>query len=166
MGSPIHRKQCRSSLNSNKQPVRSAYQPPASSTFLSERTSHQQPVATRQQYSSLRTNQHQPSATSQPNRLKICGSRVGTQAGAGSRRGRNCRRRRLYFISTHLGRECDDNEETGENPTTTTTVGNSRKPVTLETLRFDKVLETCFSATGSSRFSEAWNLRSLGFANV
>jgi hypothetical protein len=45
------------------------YQPPASSTFLSERTSHQQPAATSQQHSSLRTNQHQPSATSQPNRL-------------------------------------------------------------------------------------------------
>jgi hypothetical protein len=45
--------------------VRSAYQPPASSTFLSERTSHQQPAATSQQYSSLRTHQHQhqPSAT-------------------------------------------------------------------------------------------------------
>jgi hypothetical protein len=28
-----------------------------------------QPPATSQQYSSLRTNQHQPSATSQPNRL-------------------------------------------------------------------------------------------------
>jgi hypothetical protein len=41
--------------------VRSAYQPPASSTFLSEQISHQ--------HSSLRTNQHQPSATSQPNRL-------------------------------------------------------------------------------------------------
>jgi hypothetical protein len=52
-------------------PVRSAYQPPASSTFLSERTSHQQPAATSQQYSSLRTNQHQPSATSQPNRLVL-----------------------------------------------------------------------------------------------
>jgi hypothetical protein len=49
------------------QPVRSAYQPPASSTFLSERISHQQSAATSQQYSSLRTNQHQPSATSQPN---------------------------------------------------------------------------------------------------
>jgi hypothetical protein len=47
-----------------------AYQPPANSTFLSERTSHQQSAATSQQYSSLRTNQHQPSATSQPNRLK------------------------------------------------------------------------------------------------
>jgi hypothetical protein len=47
------------------------YQPPASSTFLSERTSHQQPAATSQQYSSLRTNQRQPSATSQPNRLYI-----------------------------------------------------------------------------------------------
>jgi hypothetical protein len=27
------------------QPVRSAYQPPASSTFLSEQTSHQQPAS-------------------------------------------------------------------------------------------------------------------------
>jgi hypothetical protein len=42
--------------------VRSAYQPPASSIFLSERTSHQQPAANSQQYSSLRTNQHQPPA--------------------------------------------------------------------------------------------------------
>jgi hypothetical protein len=32
----------------SKQPVRSAYQPPASSTFLSERISHQQPAATSQ----------------------------------------------------------------------------------------------------------------------
>jgi hypothetical protein len=55
------------------QPVRSAYQPPASSTFLSERISHQQPATTSQQYSSLRTNQHQPSATSQPNRPLDCG---------------------------------------------------------------------------------------------
>jgi hypothetical protein len=51
-------------------PVRLAYQPPANSTFLSEQTSHQQPARTSQQYSSLRTNQHQPSATSQPNKLK------------------------------------------------------------------------------------------------
>jgi hypothetical protein len=29
----------------DKQPVRLAYQPPASSTFLSEQTSHQQPVS-------------------------------------------------------------------------------------------------------------------------
>jgi hypothetical protein len=56
-------------FDSYNQPVRSAYQPPARSTFHSERTSHQQPAATSQQYSSLRTNQHQPSATSQPNRL-------------------------------------------------------------------------------------------------
>jgi hypothetical protein len=40
-----------------------AYQPPASSTFLSEQIS--------QQYFSLRTNQHQPSATSQTNRLSM-----------------------------------------------------------------------------------------------
>jgi hypothetical protein len=44
-------------------PVRLAYQPPANSTFLSQQTS--------QQYSSLRTNQHQPSATSQPKMLSI-----------------------------------------------------------------------------------------------
>jgi hypothetical protein len=40
-----------------------AYQPPVSSTFLSPATS--------QQYFSLRTNQHQPSATSQTNRLIV-----------------------------------------------------------------------------------------------
>jgi hypothetical protein len=55
----------------NHEPVRSAYQPPASSTFISEQTSHQQPAATSQQYFSFRTNQHQPSATSQPNRLHL-----------------------------------------------------------------------------------------------
>jgi hypothetical protein len=43
-------------------PVRSAYQPPASSISLSEQTS--------QQYFSLTTNQHQPSATSQTKRAK------------------------------------------------------------------------------------------------
>jgi hypothetical protein len=62
-------------------PVRSAYQPPASSTFLSERTSHQQSAATSQQYSSLRTNQHQPSATSQPNRLFVDGPTLGGALG-------------------------------------------------------------------------------------
>jgi hypothetical protein len=34
-----------------------------------------QPPATSQQYSSLRTNQHQPSATSQPNRLMVGNTR-------------------------------------------------------------------------------------------
>jgi hypothetical protein len=56
---------------SDMRPVCLAYQPPANSTFLSEQTSHQQPARTSQQYSSLRTNQHQPSATSQPNRLQL-----------------------------------------------------------------------------------------------
>jgi hypothetical protein len=60
----------------NLQPVRSVYQPPASSTFLSERISHQQPAATSQQYSSFRTNQHQPSATSQPDGRHQDGPRV------------------------------------------------------------------------------------------
>jgi hypothetical protein len=45
----------------NTRPVRLAYQPPANSTFLSEQTSHQ--------YFSLSTNQHQPSATNQTNKL-------------------------------------------------------------------------------------------------
>jgi hypothetical protein len=54
----------------NLRPVRLAYQPPASSIFLSEQISHHSP-ATRQQYFSLRTNQHQPSATSQTNRLLV-----------------------------------------------------------------------------------------------
>jgi heme/copper-type cytochrome/quinol oxidase subunit 2 len=40
-----------------------AYQPTANSTFLSEQTSHQQPVFFSQ------NNQHQPSATSQTKRL-------------------------------------------------------------------------------------------------
>jgi hypothetical protein len=47
-------------------PVSLAYQLPVSSTFLSEQN---QPPATSQQYFSLVTNQHQPSATGQPNRL-------------------------------------------------------------------------------------------------
>jgi hypothetical protein len=47
----------------NKRPVRLAYQPPASSTFLSQQTSHQQPVL---------FSQNKPTpATSQPNRLKM-----------------------------------------------------------------------------------------------
>jgi hypothetical protein len=50
-------------LLSNIHPIRLAYQPPANNTFLSEQTS--------QQYFSLRTNQHQPPATSQTNRLII-----------------------------------------------------------------------------------------------
>jgi hypothetical protein len=45
-----------------------AYQPPESSTF-SLRTN--QPPTISQQYFSLRTNQHQPSATSQTNKLKM-----------------------------------------------------------------------------------------------
>jgi hypothetical protein len=81
--------------NEQAKPVRSAYQPPASSTFLSERTSHQQPAsstllseqtstshqpptkrtgqacslglsATSQQYFSLRTNQPPATSRNQP----------------------------------------------------------------------------------------------------
>jgi hypothetical protein len=47
-----------------------------------------------------------------------------------------------------------------------TTIGEFRKTRHPRNVKFDKVLETCFSGAGNSRFSEAWNLRSLEFANV
>jgi hypothetical protein len=45
-------------------------------------------------------------------------------------------------------------------------VGEFRKTRHPRNVKFDKVLETCFSGVGNSRFSEAWNLCSLEFANV
>jgi hypothetical protein len=51
-------------------PVRLAYQPPASSTFLSQQNSHQQP-ANNTLLSEQTSTSHQPPATSQPNRLHI-----------------------------------------------------------------------------------------------
>jgi hypothetical protein len=45
-------------------------------------------------------------------------------------------------------------------------VGEFRKTRHPRNVKFDKVLETCFSGAGNSRFSEAWNLWSLEFANV
>jgi hypothetical protein len=50
-------------------PVRLAYQPPASSTFLSQQTSHQQP-ASNTFLSEQTSTSHQP--TEQPNRLMTC----------------------------------------------------------------------------------------------
>jgi hypothetical protein len=59
-------------LKPNFRPVRLAYQPPANSTFLSEKSATiNQPALF-----SLRTNQHRPSATSQLNRLFICNFQV------------------------------------------------------------------------------------------
>jgi hypothetical protein len=46
------------------------------------------------------------------------------------------------------------------------TVGEFRKTRHPRNVEFNKVLEACFSGAGNSRFSEAWNLRSLEFANV
>jgi hypothetical protein len=37
-------------------------------------------------------------------------------------------------------------------------VGEFRKNRHARNVKFDKVLETCFSGAGNSRFSEAWNL--------
>jgi hypothetical protein len=37
-------------------------------------------------------------------------------------------------------------------------VGEFRKTRHPRNVKFDKVLETCFSGAGNSRFSEAWNL--------
>jgi hypothetical protein len=45
-------------------------------------------------------------------------------------------------------------------------LGNSGKPVTLETLSLTKFSKHVFQGEGNSRFSEAWNLWSLEFANV
>jgi hypothetical protein len=45
-------------------------------------------------------------------------------------------------------------------------VGEFRKTRHPRNVKFNKVLEVCFSGAGNSRISEAWNLRSLEFANV
>jgi hypothetical protein len=45
-------------------------------------------------------------------------------------------------------------------------VGEFRKTRHPRNVKLDKVLEMCFSGTGNSRFSEAWNPRSLRFANM
>jgi hypothetical protein len=45
-------------------------------------------------------------------------------------------------------------------------VGEFRKTRHPRNVKFDKVLDTCFSGAVNSRFSEAWNPRSLEFANV
>jgi hypothetical protein len=45
-------------------------------------------------------------------------------------------------------------------------VGEFRKTRHPRNVKFDKVLKTCFSGAGNSRFSEAWNLWSPEFANV
>jgi hypothetical protein len=37
-------------------------------------------------------------------------------------------------------------------------VAEFRKTRHPRNVKFDKVLETCFSGVGNSRFSEAWNL--------
>jgi hypothetical protein len=55
--------------DANPHPVRLAYQPPASSTFLSEQTSHQQ-SASITLLSEQTSTSHQPPATSQPNTLR------------------------------------------------------------------------------------------------
>jgi hypothetical protein len=54
-------------VENEQRPVRLPYPPPISSTFFL-RTN--QPTTISQQYFSLRTNQHQPLATSQTNRLQ------------------------------------------------------------------------------------------------
>jgi hypothetical protein len=51
-------------------------------------------------------------------------------------------------------------------PHNITPVGEFRKTRHPRNVKFDKVLETCFLGTGNSWFPEAWNLWSLGFANV
>jgi hypothetical protein len=45
-------------------------------------------------------------------------------------------------------------------------LGNSGKPVTLETSSLTKFSKYVFSGAGDAQFSETWNLRSHEFANV
>jgi hypothetical protein len=45
-------------------------------------------------------------------------------------------------------------------------VGEFRKTRHPRNVKINKVLEVCFSGAGNSRISEAWNLRSLEFANM
>jgi chromosome segregation ATPase len=47
-----------------------------------------------------------------------------------------------------------------------TTVGEFRKTRHPRNVELNKVLKACFSRAGNSQFLEAWNLRSLEFANV
>jgi hypothetical protein len=47
-----------------------------------------------------------------------------------------------------------------------TAVGEFRKTRHPRNVKLNKVLEVCFSGAGNLRISEAWNLRSLEFANV
>jgi cytochrome P450 len=71
-----------------------------------------------------------------------------------------------FLLSTHpewqdrlreeVRRECGDEVSVGE-------FRKTRHPRNVE---LNKVLKACFSVAGNSRFSEAWNLRSLEFANV
>jgi hypothetical protein len=60
-----------SSLRMVLRPVHLAYQPPANSTFISEQTSNQPTTLFSQNKPAPAINQHQPSATSQTNRLSV-----------------------------------------------------------------------------------------------
>jgi hypothetical protein len=104
-------------VRSDIQPVRSAYQPPASSTFLSERISHQQPAS-----STLLSEQTSTSHQAPANRT-----------------GRFSKMLRL--------------------------LGNSGKPVTLETLSLTKFLRHVFQEQETHDFRKP-GIVSLGFANA
>jgi hypothetical protein len=58
----------------NERPVRLAYQPPASSTFLSQQTSHQQPAS-----STFLSNKPAPGISHQPTEQAV--SRLGQRHG-------------------------------------------------------------------------------------
>jgi hypothetical protein len=73
----------------------------------------------------------------------------------------------IYIIRSTAGhRPGTVTGEGHEHPLWSPSVGEFRKTRHPRNVKSDKVLKTCFSGVGNSRFSEAWNLRSLEFANV
>jgi hypothetical protein len=74
----------------NVLPVRSAYQPPANSTFLSERTSHQQPASSTLLSEQTSTSHQSTEQAHVFKKMQICVSVYATQyEGAGRGRRRN-----------------------------------------------------------------------------
>jgi hypothetical protein len=159
-----------------RQHVRLPYQPPASTTFLSEQISHQQPASSTF-LSEQTSTSHQPPANrtespagnGNPGVLPIVGA---PRIGKSTLIEHVCLdgRVRTYFSSIVLFTGEDLAAFRGsaviKHQDVTAPCWEFRKTRHPRNVKFDKVLKTCFSGTGSSRFSEAWNLRSLRLANM
>jgi hypothetical protein len=74
----------------------------------------------------------------------------------GNQGGRN-NNNNYYYSGPNRKRKPDNTVTTIQRPAKEN-VGEFRKIRHPRNVKFDKVLETCFSGEGNSRFSEAWNL--------